>query len=184
MRLFYPFPYLIISTQMSHFESHSNVYVFNSLLINRLVPEIKSCTNASQREGKCISYPGNVKLERYECLQCNSTFATHQALSAHSRSHFLLRPFVCPFNCDKRYAQKSSLKAHIRSHTGDRPFVCPDCGKTFSRKPSMKRHQMSHSGIKPFSCQVCEKSFSRKDVLLAHMQRTHMNEDSENTAME
>ncbi|XP_019752686.1 zinc finger protein 260-like isoform X1 [Hippocampus comes] len=111
---------------------------------------------------------------KFNCSQCEKTFANKRALKSHAVSHMGVKPFACSL-CEKRFSFKRNVKRHMRRHTGEKPFTCSVCARRFHDKDDMKTHMTIHTGVKPFPCAVCGKTFSRQSYLRTHI-RTHTGE--------
>ncbi|OWF54538.1 zinc finger protein SNAI2-like [Mizuhopecten yessoensis] len=105
------------------------------------------------------------------CDDCNRTFATLSAFTAHLRSHHMKQKNKCDI-CGKIFTRSWLLKGHTRTHTGERPFTCPSvgCDKAFADKSNLRSHMLIHSvKCKNFSCQRCGRAFAQKRYLHKHM---------------
>ncbi|XP_069114702.1 protein snail homolog Sna-like [Argopecten irradians] len=105
------------------------------------------------------------------CDECNKTFASLSAFSAHLRSHHIKQKNKCDI-CGKIFTRSWLLKGHTRTHTGERPFTCPSvgCDKAFADKSNLRSHMLIHSvKCKNFSCERCGRAFAQKRYLHKHM---------------
>ena len=118
--------------------------------------------------GKANNLPNQKK---YFCSfkNCGKTYALKNILFAHLRTHYKIKPFICPY-CSKSFNEKGNLKTHIRIHTGERPFKCKMCKKSFKALGQLKDHFISHTGLKPFQCPFCKKYYRRKEILKNHFE--------------
>ncbi|XP_033753875.1 zinc finger protein 24-like [Pecten maximus] len=105
------------------------------------------------------------------CDDCNKTFGSLSAFSAHLRSHHMKQKNKCDI-CGKIFTRSWLLKGHTRTHTGERPFTCPSvgCDKAFADKSNLRSHMLIHSvKCKNFSCERCGRAFAQKRYLHKHM---------------
>ncbi|XP_035206945.1 zinc finger protein SNAI2-like [Stegodyphus dumicola] len=130
---------------------------------NKYKPIVSSSTGNS-----CLA----TQAPRYQCVDCNKSYATYSGLSRHRQFHCITqakKAFSCKY-CDKVYVSLGALKMHIRTHT--LPCKCSLCGKAFSRPWLLQGHIRTHTGEKPFSCVHCSRAFADRSNLRAHLQ-TH-----------
>ncbi|KAM5386991.1 hypothetical protein ACJZ2D_000284 [Fusarium nematophilum] len=62
--------------------------------------------------------------------------------------------FQCRF-CQSTFARHEHLSRHIRSHTREKPFRCVECAKSFSRQDVLARHTASHVPNPSASSRAC-----------------------------
>ncbi|XP_060084005.1 zinc finger protein 892-like [Ylistrum balloti] len=111
------------------------------------------------------------KSSALHCDDCNKTFASLSAFTAHLRSHHMKQKNKCDI-CGKIFTRSWLLKGHTRTHTGERPFTCPSvgCDKAFADKSNLRSHMLIHSvKCKNFSCERCGRAFAQKRYLHKHM---------------
>lgn len=140
--------------------------------------------------------PVAAQAPRYQCVDCNKSYATYSGLSRHRQFHCITqakKAFNCKY-CDKVYVSLGALKmhirthtlpckcnlcgkafsrpwllqGHIRTHTGEKPFACPHCSRAFADRSNLRAHLQTHSDVKKYSCNACSKTFSRMSLLLKH----------------
>lgn len=140
--------------------------------------------------------PVGAQAPRYQCVDCNKSYATYSGLSRHRQFHCITqakKAFNCKY-CEKVYVSLGALKmhirthtlpckcnlcgkafsrlwllqGHIRTHTGEKPFACPHCSRAFADRSNLRAHLQTHSDVKKYSCNACSKTFSRMSLLLKH----------------
>ncbi|GFY37397.1 zinc finger protein SNAI1 [Trichonephila inaurata madagascariensis] len=140
--------------------------------------------------------PVAAQAPRYQCVDCNKSYATFSGLSRHRQFHCntqAKKAFSCK-HCEKVYVSLGALKmhirthtlpckcslcgkafsrpwllqGHIRTHTGEKPFACSHCSRAFADRSNLRAHLQTHSDIKKYNCRVCTKTFSRMSLLLKH----------------
>ena len=79
---------------------------------------------------------------RFECTQCQCTFASSGGLKQHvTHIHLKLSRYKCEL-CSKRYSNRSNYYDHLATHTGARRNVCSICQKQFTFRPGLKAHML------------------------------------------
>ncbi|XP_065076290.1 zinc finger protein 91-like isoform X2 [Ochlerotatus camptorhynchus] len=72
-----------------------------------------------------------------------------------------------------------ALDATSTSEEAERRFKCNLCSKTFKNRANLWEHNRLHTGNLPFSCKDCGTTFSRVKSLMAHKQRYHSKDSTE-----
>lgn len=75
--------------------------------------------------------------------------------------------------CTKSFANHNSLETHKRTHTGSMPYSCIVCSRQFKQSSHLYSHMFTHSSEKPHACNLCELKFTRKCYLRKHKERVH-----------
>lgn len=61
----------------------------------------------------------------------------------------------------------------------DRPFKCTLCPRSFKNRANLWEHNRLHTGSLPFSCNDCGTTFSRVKSLMAHKEKYHSKNSTE-----
>ncbi|XP_055618891.1 uncharacterized protein LOC129763766 [Toxorhynchites rutilus septentrionalis] len=61
----------------------------------------------------------------------------------------------------------------------ERPFKCTLCTRTFKNRANLWEHNRLHTGLMPFSCNDCGTTFSRYKSLMAHKEKYHSKNSTE-----
>ena len=114
--------------------------------------------------------------KRFECFQCDKTFAEKKYLTRHHKFHAGQKDHKCT-ECKKTFVSNGELRLHVRIHTGEKPYKCDQCEKSFSQKHTLNYHTLIHLGDRPFSCARCGNTFLSKGDLTKHM-KIHLKENN------
>ncbi|KAF7275797.1 hypothetical protein GWI33_011269, partial [Rhynchophorus ferrugineus] len=80
----------------------------------------------------------------YKCKICCAVFSNYYKLSKHKFEHKLkVNPYECN-QCNDKFKDIDLLMAHIRVHQGKDPYQCKKCDKGFSTKEDLDKHVLIH----------------------------------------
>ena len=78
-------------------------------------------------------------------------------------------------DCDKTYANPESLRRHLKKNHLEREtldeYSCFQCKKKFQFKEDLTCHMRIHQ--KKVDCNICDAKFTRSDNLLKHIRKMH-----------
>lgn len=153
--------------QYSHEETHVKKYRLKCWQCD------ERFNNSSSKELHMVKVHGaNYKLSR-ECLSCGKIYPNRVGLRAHlKRVHLRDRRYECT-ECDMSFASSAELKRHFVKHTGEKNYECQVCKKSFGRHNTLREHMKIHLNDRRFKCEYCGEAFVQKCSWKAHMKNKH-----------
>ena len=110
--------------------------------------------------------------KRYECGQCNLTFAYRKGLKQHKKSVHEGVRYACD-QCDYEATLKGTLTEHIHTKHDGVKYACKQCDYQFTKQSNLTRHiQSMHEGVK-YTCDQCDYQFTQQGHLTEHIQSKH-----------
>ncbi|XP_061442252.1 zinc finger protein 398-like [Rhineura floridana] len=132
---------------------------------------------------------------KFQCTDCNRSFAFQGQLSQHLLTHAPGSQFPCT-RCKLCFSSQKSLAVHERGHSADwalqcsmcsnnvtgafdqnqqspapgRPAPCLECSVYFTDPAALAAHQRMHSEDWPFRCPQCDRTFVHQGLLLEHLE--------------
>ncbi|CAH1775875.1 unnamed protein product [Owenia fusiformis] len=116
-----------------------------------------------------------LKMKEFECMKCNTLYATKVLLGHHVRiRHSEAMPYNCQYpKCKRTFSQISQLQKHWRYHRGEQPYGCTVCDKHFYHWAHLAQHKRKHKGEGLFICQICLARFIEQPDLTLHRIKVH-----------
>ncbi|KAI1367676.1 zinc-binding domain-containing protein [Xylaria arbuscula] len=105
-----------------------------------------------------------------ECLPCNRTFSSKDALRQHQRSS-PAHDFKCEI-CGKRCNSEEAREQHKKNAPSHAPQLkCNTCNKLFGSDEALKQHvrDAPAHGPQQATCDICNRSFGSDEALEQHV---------------
>ena len=131
--------------------------------------------------------------KRYQCEQCDKSYAFPYDLKTHVRDiHELSLTFRCDL-CGQNFETKKSLKVHkiiascqvsgkksnldrvkkVKNLSRGKRYQCAQCHKSYAFRSDYKNHvRVKHEGL-TIRCDLCDKKFTKKSSLKVHKIMVH-----------
>ncbi|KAF7386695.1 hypothetical protein HZH66_011147 [Vespula vulgaris] len=155
-----------------------------------------------EQETKTLSSFMNVKMKKYPCPKCLSTFVKRHDLDRHLKYECGQAPrFQCPY-CSYRAKQRQNAYSHVRKvhkksevytidiidnkiHNAEESrakrkyakgerFWCSQCSRVFCKKQDLTRHLVYECGQAPrFQCPYCKYLTKQRQGVYKHIRNVH-----------
>lgn len=114
----------------------------------------------------------NNKTSKYQCTDCDRTFASKYNLIRHTRMRHnnVISLFKCT-QCDQQFKHKESLQRHTKKKHELKKELCKICNKYYNYLSSHVK--LKHSTDLKYSCTECPERFSLKNILNKHILSKH-----------
>ena len=110
------------------------------------------------------------------CPDCGSVFTGKRKLWYHIKTEHVGKRFECP-QCQCTFASRGGLSDHVRHiHEKLARYQCETCGKGYSIRSNYLDHLATHTGFKRNVCALCQKQFTFKYSLKVHIRKCHAND--------
>ncbi|XP_065187835.1 early growth response protein 1-like isoform X2 [Sycon ciliatum] len=84
----------------------------------------------------------------------------------------LPRRYQCE-QCNRSFARSAHLQRHRRIHTGEKPFTCFKCFRFYARGDYLRTHLTTQHNRTAMECEVCSEQYDTINKLLEHMKARH-----------
>lgn len=107
---------------------------------------------------------------RFQCAECDRTFATVVKLRDHSCNSPEAKPYHCPL-CRQEFQYRVSVTKHMMAHSQENNLTCEECNQTFPNNMALRMHQRCHAALKPYECPECGMVFRHYSVMEDHRRK-------------
>ena len=102
------------------------------------------------------------KKKSYQCIKCQSSFASEYEIQLHVASHVMTEGNVheCKI-CRSKYDSPAKLQCHLIEHSfKGKQFQCYLCGAGFDSATTIQQHAIEHGvSARQYSCPQCPQKF-------------------------
>ncbi|XP_013930822.1 PREDICTED: zinc finger protein 398-like [Thamnophis sirtalis] len=106
---------------------------------------------------------------QFHCTECNLCFSSQKALTVHERVHAVDWPLHCSA-CNRTFLDTAAFDQHQLSHAPGQVCRCVECSVYFTDPAALAEHKRMHSEDWPFRCAQCDRTFVHEGLLLEHLQ--------------
>ncbi|XP_062978601.1 zinc finger protein 398-like isoform X2 [Elgaria multicarinata webbii] len=106
---------------------------------------------------------------QFHCAECNLCFSSQKALSVHERIHAVDWPLHCSA-CNRSFTDTAAFERHQQSHAPGQVRRCLECNVYFTDPAALAEHKRMHSQDWPFRCAQCDRTFVHQGLLMEHLQ--------------
>ncbi|XP_072858783.2 zinc finger protein 398 [Pogona vitticeps] len=106
---------------------------------------------------------------QFHCTECNLCFSSQKALVLHERIHAVDWPLHCSV-CNRSFTDTAAFDHHQQSHGPGQVRRCLECNVYFTSPAALEEHKRMHSEDWPFRCAQCDRTFVHERLLMEHLQ--------------
>ena len=130
------------------------------------IPNNIKCETCNKEFSSKFNLSRHERSTKYSCKECQDSFCSTRALTAHMKAKHGQRDLQCP-NCQKVFSKKQNLNIHVQNRSAN---PCGQCSANFCNAHALKGHVYSdHTCNK---CPICGIKYENFNL---HIDSVHNN---------